>query len=207
MLGCFTLSQRSLRFSSFLLILFSFLSLLHLFPPFYLLPHIILSSVSVILLMVPSRVFWSHLLHYSFLIDFFNSSRSLLNISCIFSILVSRLFICNSILFWILYHFIIILNSFSGRFLISSSFVWLGGHFSCFFTFWVFLCLFILFRLLCLEWPFCILVVCTSFLLWRFLPVGGVGRLACQGLLVREAFVGVLVHGVGFFLSGLQWSV
>ena len=38
MLGCLTLSQRSLMLSSFLLILFS--SLLHLFPPFYLLPHL-----------------------------------------------------------------------------------------------------------------------------------------------------------------------
>ena len=37
-LGHFTLSQRSLRLSSFLLILFS--SLLRLFPPFYLLPHL-----------------------------------------------------------------------------------------------------------------------------------------------------------------------
>ena len=39
MLGCFTLSQRSLTLSSFLLIL-SFSSLLHLFPPLYLLPHL-----------------------------------------------------------------------------------------------------------------------------------------------------------------------
>ena len=38
MLRHFTLSQRSLRLSSFLLILFS--SMLHLFPPFYLLPHL-----------------------------------------------------------------------------------------------------------------------------------------------------------------------
>ena len=38
MLGCLTLSQRSLMLSSFLLILFS--SLLHLFPPFYLPPHL-----------------------------------------------------------------------------------------------------------------------------------------------------------------------
>ena len=38
MLGCLTLSQRSLRLSSFLFILFS--SLLHLFPPFYLPPHL-----------------------------------------------------------------------------------------------------------------------------------------------------------------------
>ena len=37
--------------------------------------------------------------------------------------------------------------------------------------------------------------------------MGGVGRLACQGFLVREACVGVLVHGTGFLLSGVQWSV
>ena len=37
MLGSLTLHHRSLRLSSFLLILFS--SLLYLFPPFYLLPH------------------------------------------------------------------------------------------------------------------------------------------------------------------------
>ena len=40
MLGHLTLSQRSLRLSSFLLILFLFSSLLHLFPPFYLPPHL-----------------------------------------------------------------------------------------------------------------------------------------------------------------------
>ena len=62
-------------------------------------------------------------------------------------------------------------------------------------------------RLLCLEWSFYILVVCGSFLLWRFLPVGGVGRLACQGFLVKEACIGVLVYGTGFLLSGVQWSV
>ena len=46
----------------------------------------------------------------------------MLNFSCIFSNLVSRLFICNSILFskvWIIFT-IIILNSFSGRLPISS---------------------------------------------------------------------------------------
>ena len=41
-------------------------------------------------------------------------------------------------------------------------------------------------------------------LLWSFLAVGGVGWVACQGFLVREAFVGVLVGGVGFLLSGEQ---
>ena len=55
MLGRLTLSQRSLRLSSFLLIIFFlFSSLLHLFPPFYL--PLNLSSASVILLLVPSRL-------------------------------------------------------------------------------------------------------------------------------------------------------
>ena len=85
----------------------------------------------------------------------------MLNLSCIFSILVSRLFICDSILisrFWIIFT-IIVRNSLSGRFPISSSFVWFGGHLSYSFTCWVFLCLFILVILLCLGWPFCILAV------------------------------------------------
>ena len=62
----------------------------------------------------------------------------------------------------------------------------------------------ILFRLLCLGWPFCMLEICGSSLLWRFLTVGGVGRVACQGFLVREACVGVLVGEAGFLLSGVQ---
>ena len=41
-------------------------------------------------------------------------------------------------------------------------------------------------------------------LLWSFLAVGGVVQVACQGFLVREACVGVLVGGTGFFLSGVQ---
>jgi len=34
--------------------------------------------------------------------------------------------------------------------------------------------------------------------------VGGVGPVACQGFLIREACVGVLVGGAGYFLSGVQ---
>ena len=34
--------------------------------------------------------------------------------------------------------------------------------------------------------------------------MGGVGRVACQGFLIREAYVGVLVGGIGSFLSGVQ---
>ena len=77
--------------------------------------------------------------------------------------------------------------------------LWFGGHLSCSFTCSVFLCLFVLFILLCLGWPFRILAVCGSSLLWRFLAVGGVGRVACQGFLVREACVGVLVVDLYFF--------
>ena len=45
--------------------------------------------------------------------------------------------------------------------------------------------------------------LCSSFL-WSFLAVGGVGWVACQGFLVREACVGVLVGGAGFLLSGVH---
>ena len=41
-------------------------------------------------------------------------------------------------------------------------------------------------------------------LLWSFLSVGGVVRVACQGFLVREPCFGVLVGGAGFLLSGVQ---
>ena len=34
--------------------------------------------------------------------------------------------------------------------------------------------------------------------------MGGIVRVACQGFLVREAYVGVLVGGAGFILSGVQ---
>ena len=76
-------------------------------------------------------------------------------------------------------------------------FLYLAGHFYTFSS-----------CLDCCVWSgLCILVVCGSFLLWRFLPGGGVGQLACQGFLVREAWVGVLLCGTGFVLSGVQWSV
>ena len=37
-----------------------------------------------------------------------------------------------------------------------------------------------------------------------FLAVGGIVCVSCQGFLVREACVGVLVGGAGFLLSGVQ---
>ena len=85
------------------------------------------SYAPIILLLVPSRMLFTSIIAL-FIIDwlffiFFISSRSLLNISCIFSILVSSQFICSSILFsrfWIIFA-VNILNSFSGRLPISSS--------------------------------------------------------------------------------------
>ena len=41
-------------------------------------------------------------------------------------------------------------------------------------------------------------------LLWCFLAVCGFVQVACQGFLVREAYVGGLVGGAGFLLSGVQ---
>ena len=48
------------------------------------------------------------------------------------------------------------------------------------------------------------LEICDSSLLWRLLPVGGVGLVAFQGFLVREACVSVLVGGAGSLLSGVK---
>jgi len=118
---------------------------------------------------------WSDLeavvvLHYSLYIDSFISYRSLLNLSCIFSILVSRLFICNSTSFsrfWII-STIIIRNSLSGRFPISSFFVWFGGYLSYSFSCWIFFCLSIFLILLCLGWPFCIPAVCGVLFMVEF---------------------------------------
>ena len=140
------------------------------------------------------------------MIDSFISSRSLLNFSYIFSILVSGLVIFNSILFsrfWIIFT-IIILNYFSGRPLSLSLLFGLVGiypvplpaeYFSAFSS-----------RLYCCVWGG--LSVCWKFVVplycGRFLPVGGVGRVACQGFLVREACIGVLEGEAGSLLSGVQ---
>ena len=109
---------------------------------------------------------------YSWLtLFFFTSSRSLLNI-CIFSVLVSSLCICNSILFsrfWISFT-IIILNFFSDRLPISS-FVLFGGHLSCYFPCWIFLCLFIfldfsVWGVLSVCWKFVVPLYCGGCSLW-----------------------------------------
>ena len=60
MLGHLTLSQRSLRFSSFILMLFS--SLHHLFSPFYLPPHLSYLLPQLFYCWFPPECFWSQLL-------------------------------------------------------------------------------------------------------------------------------------------------
>ena len=110
--------------------------------------------------------------------------------------------------FWIIFTIIIIQNSLSGRFPVSSSFVWFGGRLSCSFYLLAIPLSLHLVILLYLGWP--ILAVCGVLfivefsLLWSFLTVDGVVQVACQGFLVREACVGVLVGGAVFLLSEVQ---
>ena len=119
--------------------------------------------------------------------------RSLLNVSCIFSILFTR--------FWIIFT-IITLNSFSGRLPISSSFVRSGGFLPCSFICFVFLCLLILFNLLCLGSPFRRLQARSSHCFWCLPPVGEVGSVTCVGFLVGATGACFLVGGAGSCPSG-----
>ena len=104
------LSQRSLRLSSFLYIPFSLFCSAAVISTILSSGSLVHSSVSVILLLIPSSVFFiSVIVLFTSVCFFFSYSRSsLLNISCNFSI-------CASILFprtWIIFS-IITLNSFS----------------------------------------------------------------------------------------------
>ena len=137
MLGHLTLSP---EISEVVLVSFNsfsfFSSLFHLFLPFYLLPHLSYLLPPLFYCWFPPECFDLIYCIIHYISTHFYFARSLLNLSCIFSILVSRLFICNSILFskfWIIFT-IIIQNYLSDRFPISSSFVWFGGHLSCSFT-------------------------------------------------------------------------
>ena len=56
---------------------------------------------------------------------------------------------------------------------------------------------------MCLGCPFCILAVCGILFIVAFPRCVWVCT-GCQGFLVREACVSVLVGGAGFLLSGVQ---
>ena len=161
------------------------------------------SCISVILLLIPSREFSISFIVLFFIVCLlFISSRSLSNVSCIFSILFPR--------FWIIFT-IISLSSFSGRLPISSSFVWSGGFYPCSIICCLFLCFLILFNLLCLGSPFRWLQVRSSCCFWYLPPVGKVGSLGCVGFLVEGTGACVLVDEAGSCLSGgydhIQWCV
>ena len=138
------LSVLSLGLLSFLLILpFSFLFYSASFISTILSSRsLIYSSASVILLLVFSSVIFISvivlLIADCSLFLLFIISRSLLNISCIFSIHASILFVCASILRFYIIFIIIALNCFSGRLPISSSFVWSCGFLICSFICWKF---------------------------------------------------------------------
>ena len=128
----------------------------------------------------------------------FSSSRSLLSVSCIFSILFPRFCIIFTV---------IILNSFSGRLLISYSFVRSGGFLPCSFICCVFFCLLILLNLLCLGSPFLRLQVRSSRCFWCLSPVAKVGSVGCTGFLLEGTSACVLVVEAGSCLSGGQIHV
>ena len=138
---------------------------------------LILSSASVILLLIPSRVFLiSFIVFFIIAWYLFSSSTSLLNVSYILSIQFPR--------FWIILT-IIILNSLSGRLPISSSFFRSGVFSPCSFICCVFFCRLILLILLCLGSPFQRLQVRSSRCFWYLSPVAKVGSVGCVGFLVE----------------------
>jgi len=138
------------------------------------------------MLLFPSRIFLISVI-VLFIADclLFNYSMSLLNISCVFLIYTSCHFIYTSIFsprFWFI-STIIILSSFSGMLLISSSFVWSCRFLPCSFPCCMFLCLFTLFTLLCFGSPFCRLESHSPSYLWSMAPVSQFGPVPCEGFL------------------------
>ena len=130
----------------------------------------------------------------------------MLNLSCIVSILVSRLFICNTDLFsrfWIislsLFGILYQVDSLSLPLLFGLVGIYpvpLPAEYFSAFSSCLYCCVW---GGLSVFWQF------VGFsLLWSFLTLGGVVSVAYQGFLVREACVGVLVGGAGFLLSGVQ---
>ena len=141
MLVCLIFFQRSLRLSSVLFILFTLFCSSELISTILSSSSLYRPSTSDILPLIPSRVYLiSVIVMFVSVCLFFNSYKSLLIDSCIFSILFSRFLII----------FIIILDSFSGSLPISSSSIWTCVLLFFSFIYVVFLCLFIIFfNLLC----------------------------------------------------------
>ena len=132
-LVCLMLSQSSVKPSSVLFILFPIYCFAALISTILSSRSRIHSSASDILLLIPFRVL------LIFVCSLFISYKSLVNIYCIFSIFASILFLRSLIIFTI-----IILNSFSWRFPISTSFSWFSRALFCSFTWGIILFLFTL---------------------------------------------------------------
>ena len=152
------LTQKSLRLSSFLFIPFSLFCSAAVISSILSFSSLIHSSASVIMLLITYSVFFISVIVLLISVClFFSYSRSLLNISSIFSI-------CASILFprsWIIFT-IITQNSFSGRWPISTSLIYSSGVLSCSFIWDIFLCHLILSNFLWLWFLFCRLRGCSS---------------------------------------------
>jgi len=161
MLVCLILSLRSLRLASVLFILFTLFCSSEVISTILYSCSLIHPSASDSLLLILSRVFLiSVIVLIVSVYLFFNSSRSLLIYSCIFSILFSRFLIIFTS---------IILNSFSGSFRIYSSFIWASVFLVCSFICVVFLCLFFFFFILTFVWGFLSQASCwilCSFWFW-----------------------------------------
>ena len=96
MLVCLMLSQRFLKLSSILFIPFSLFCSLAVISSILSSSSLIRSSASVFLLLIPSRVFLVFLIVLFITVYLlFSSSRSLVNVSCIFSVPFPR--------FWIIF--------------------------------------------------------------------------------------------------------
>ena len=130
------LSQRSLRLFLFLCILFSLFCSMTVISTILSASSLIHSSLCLSYSAIDS---FYYIFHFSYCIVhhclFFSSSRSLLNISCIFSICASILFPRYQVIFTI-----ISLNSFSGRLSISSLFSQSCRFVPCSFICNIFLC-------------------------------------------------------------------
>ena len=202
MLVCLTLSQRSLKLSSFLFFLFALFYSAAVISTILSSSSLIHFSAPFILLLSPSSVFFISVILFVQLCLFFNSFSSLLNISCI-------LLVCASVLFprsWIIF-MIITLNSFAGRWPIFTQLLFWG---------------FILFLHLehtpvlsfCLIFCVCIPTGCRIVvpLASGICPlVGEAGPRGCLGFLVEGTGACLLVDEAGSCLSGgqdhVQWCV
>src|SRR5574337_96695 len=106
MLVCLILSQRSLRLSSVLFILFTLFCSSEVISIILSSSSLLHSSASDILLLIPSRVFLISVIVFVSVCLFFNSSRPLLIDSCIFSILFSRFLIIFTIIILNFFHLV-----------------------------------------------------------------------------------------------------